>query len=191
MKKYLFVVTNSVIDQEYSSHSADGAFLFLNDAVEAMHQSIYSECEDYKELWEDDGEGEEYIEAEYRKWIDKQYVNAERTEWTFTDSETITECNFKVQIVEAELDIPSPKRIFAVLHTRVDGVTNATKVLSAFDSRLKAIKALEAFATCGIRVEAGTTVSEGYLSPAHDCWQGNDEESIENFLSVEEIECEW
>ena len=190
MKKYLFVVTNSIIDQEYSSHSADGAHLFLNDAVEAMHQSIYDECEDYKELWEDDDEGEEYIEAEYRKWIEKQYVNAERTEWTFTDSETITECNFKVQIVEAELDIPSPKRIFAVLHTRVDGVTNATKVLSAFDSRLKAIKALEAFATCGIRVEAGTTVSEGYLSPAHDCWQGNDEESIENFLSVEEIECE-
>ncbi|MBR5334061.1 MAG: hypothetical protein IKV33_04925 [Alistipes sp.] len=190
MKKYLFVVTNAILDQEYSSHSADGAYLFLNDAVEAMHQSIYCECEDYKELWEDDGEDEEYIEAEYRKWIEKQYVNSDRTEWTFTDSETITECNFKVQIVEAELENPAPKRIFAVLHTRVDGVTNATKVLAAFDSRLKAIKSLEAFLACGIRVEAGTTVSEGYLSPAHDCWQGNDDESIENFLSVEEIECE-
>ena len=159
MKKYLFVVTNSVIDQEYSSHSADGAHLFLNDAVEAMHQSIYSECEDYKELWEDDGEGEEYIEEEYRKWIEKQYVNSERTEWTFTDSETIVECNFKVQMVEAELEKFEPNRIFVVLHTRVDGVTNATKVLTAFDSSLKAIKSLEAFADCGIRVEAGTTVS--------------------------------
>ena len=190
MKKYLFVVTNAVLDQEYSSHSAEGAYLTLNDAVEAMHKSIYCECEEYKELWEDDGEGEEYIEAEYRKWIEKRYVNADHTEWTFTDSETITECNFKVQFIEVELENPAPKRIFAVLHTRVDGVTNATKVLGAFDSRLKAIKALEAFLACGIRVEAGTTVSEGYLSPAHDCWQGNDEESIENFLSVEEIECE-
>ena len=190
MKKYLFVVTNSIIDQEYSSHSADGAYPFLNDAVDAMRQCIYQECEDYKELCEDDGQDEVYIEEQYQRWIEKQYTNAERTEWTFTDGETIVECNFKIQTVEAELDNILSKRVFAVLHTRVDGVANATKVLCAYDSKSKAVKAMESFLAAGFNPEAGTKITDGYLSPAHDCWQGNDNEGIENFLSVEEIECE-
>ena len=143
MRKDIYIITHTSIDEDSGDAKVIGAYTSLENAVEKMQNAIYEEFDENKEWWEDDDEGDDYIEEQYQEWIEEQYADDERTLWTYT-SDDPAEYTFKIHIVP--LDFKTELQdAYVVLHTRIDGVDNQTELIGVYATQKEADLAVKKY----------------------------------------------
>lgn len=140
MNKKLYLILSHEIDADSAIHSLIGVYTSLAAAVACLQKTIYDEFEENKEWWEDD---EDYgtVEEQYQEWIEDNYIDDERTSWSYTDDDPV-EHKFAIHTVEVA---DCNGDLYAIICTRVDGMDNKTVVLGVYNSQASANEALEAF----------------------------------------------
>ena len=143
MKNEIFIITHTSIDEDTSNVKVIGAYTSLENAVEEMQNAIYNEFEENKEWWEDDDEGDDYIEEQYQEWIEEQYADDECSLWAYTSDDPV-EHTFKIHT--APIDFMSELQdAYAVLHTRIDGVDNQTELIGVYATQKEADIAMKEY----------------------------------------------
>ena len=143
MKNEIYIITYTSIDEDTGDAKIVGAYSTPNIATEEMYKVIYAEFEDNKEWWEDDDEGDDYIEEQYQEWIEEQYADDERTLWTYT-SDDPAEYTFKIHIVQLVFKTEL-QDAYVVLHTRIDGEDNQTELIGVYATQKEADLAVKEY----------------------------------------------
>ena len=140
MNKKIFIITHTAIDEDAAEVAVVGAYASLEAAVEQMREAIYGEFEENKAWWEEDEEGDEYVEDQYQEWIDEQWVDDEQAVWSYTNDDPV-EHTFRMHT--AEVDEAHEGELYAVLSTLVDGCDNETKLVGLYTTPESALEAQE------------------------------------------------
>lgn len=159
----IYIITHTSIDEDMGEAMVVGAYASLENAVEKMRNAIYAEFEENKGWWEDDDEGGEYIEEQYKEWIGEQYADDECTLWIYTNDAPI-EYIFKIHQTSIEFETEL-REAYAVLRTCIDGENNNTELIGVYVTQDEANNAVR-----GYQAEHKCDENDGF---------------IENILSVE------